>query len=121
MEEVPFNWTISHSIAGFAAVAGKKEGEGPFGNKFDMIFQDGLFGEKTFEKAESKMQKEAATRNPKSGLTPDQIQLVFAGDLLNQCGLQLRNTGFKNSLCRIVWSLFYHGGKFGIGKPFGGY
>ncbi|MBC5788509.1 stage V sporulation protein AD [Clostridium facile] len=74
------------SIAGFAAVAGKKEGEGPFGNKFDMIFQDGLFGEKTFEKAESKMQKEAATLAiQKSGLIPDQIQLVFAGDLLNQC------------------------------------
>ena len=44
------------SVAGFAAVVGKKEGEGPLGACFDIVEQDDTFGETSWEKAESAMQ-----------------------------------------------------------------
>ena len=43
------------TIIGFSAIAGLKEGEGNFGNYFDLILEDDLFGEKSFEKAERKI------------------------------------------------------------------
>ena len=45
------------SIAGHACVVGKKEGDGPLANTFDLIQQDDTFGETTWEKAETAMQK----------------------------------------------------------------
>ncbi len=73
------------SILGYAAVVGKKEGEGPLGRYFDFIFEDTTLGEKTWEKAESALQREALTRAlDKAGLSPSQINFLFAGDLLNQ-------------------------------------
>ena len=47
------------SIAGHANVVGKKEGEGPLAASFDFINQDDTFGEASFEKAESAMQRMA--------------------------------------------------------------
>lgn len=42
-------------------------------------------GEKTWEKAESALQKEALTRAlNKAGFSPSQVHFLFAGDLLNQ-------------------------------------
>lgn len=73
------------TILGYAAVVGKREGEGPLGRCFDMIFEDTKMGEKTWEKAESALQREALTRAlNKAGMAPAQIQFLFAGDLLNQ-------------------------------------
>ncbi len=73
------------SILGYAAVVGKKEGEGPLGRYFDYIFEDTTLGEKTWEKAESALQREAFTRAlDKAGLSPSQVNYLFAGDLLNQ-------------------------------------
>ena len=73
------------TIIGYAAVAGKKEGQGPLGKEFDAVFEDTHLGEKTWEKAESTLQKEALTRAlDKGGLAPSQLQYLFAGDLLNQ-------------------------------------
>lgn len=74
------------AVAGYASVVGKKEGEGPLAEEFDMIEQDSTFGEKTWEKAESRMQQlalEHALR--KAGISSSQLDLIFAGDLLNQC------------------------------------
>ena len=45
------------SIAGHANVVGKKEGDGPLAGSFDLINQEDSFGEKSWEKAESAMQK----------------------------------------------------------------
>lgn len=74
------------SIAAFSSVAGKKEGEGPLGACFDYVTDDDTFQEKTWEKAESRMQKEAVSRALfKAGLAPKDIDYIFAGDLLNQC------------------------------------
>lgn len=72
-------------IEGCASIAGKKEGEGPLGNDFDMICEDPMFGCDTWEAAESSMQKEAAIlAMGKSGLNSEEIRMIFAGDLLAQ-------------------------------------
>ena len=72
-------------VVDYASVASKKEGEGPFGNYFDYINEDPLFGEKTWEKAESKMQKKALQLAlEKSKLKHNDIRYLFAGDLLGQ-------------------------------------
>lgn len=52
---------------------------------FDHSVEDDMYGEKTWEKAESKMLKEAMTRAlAKSGKEKKDIDLVLSGDLLNQ-------------------------------------
>ena len=73
-------------ISGYAAVVGKKEGEGPLGSGFDYIYEDGTAGEKTWEKAESVMHRDAVSRAiSKAGISPQDADVIFAGDLLNQC------------------------------------
>ncbi len=72
-------------IQSCASIVSQKEGDGPLGSCFDKIYQDPLFGEETWEAAESTLQKEAATLAiKKAGLTSSQIRLLFAGDLLAQ-------------------------------------
>ena len=74
------------SIAGYASVVGKKEGEGPLFKDFDLICEDTALGEKTWEKAESRLQKDAVNKAlSKSALSSSDIDYIFAGDLLNQC------------------------------------
>ena len=72
-------------VIGAAAVVGQKEGQGPLSSSFDVILEEDMFGEKTWEKAESKMLKEAMlTALRKSGKEKKDIDLVLSGDLLNQ-------------------------------------
>lgn len=74
------------SIMGYANVVGKKEGEGPLASTFDLICQDTTLGEKSWEKAESAMQKQALTLAlEKAGQPAKTLDFIFAGDLLNQC------------------------------------
>ncbi len=74
------------TIAGSAAVVGKKEGEGPLGKEFDKIYTDSTAGECSWEKAESAIQREAIIRAlAKSDTAASQVDAVIAGDLLNQC------------------------------------
>ena len=74
------------SVVGSASVVGKKEGEGPLAATFDHISQDDSFGERTWEKAESAMQKLAlAAALNKAGLSVSALDYLLAGDLLNQC------------------------------------
>lgn len=74
------------SVLGWAAVGSKKESEGPLASYFDLLTPDSTFGEKSWEKAESRMQKDACNKAlAKCGLSPQDIDIVFAGDLLNQC------------------------------------
>ena len=68
-----------------ASVVGKKEGEGPLQSLFDRVCQDDLFGTEDWEAAESSMQKEAALLAlEKAGLKPEEIRMIYAGDLLAQ-------------------------------------
>lgn len=74
------------TIAGHASAVGKKEGEGPLADSFDYINIDSYWGEKTWEKAESAMQKHAfSLAADKASIAPSSIEYLFAGDLLNQC------------------------------------
>ncbi|MCD8141776.1 MAG: stage V sporulation protein AD [Clostridiales bacterium] len=74
------------SLAGFASIAGKKEGQGPLRDSFDLIEQDTTFGESTWEKAESAMQQLALEKALEKAKQPmAAMDLLFAGDLLNQC------------------------------------
>lgn len=74
------------SISEAAAICGKKEGEGPLGEKFDIVLDDDKWGEDTWEKAESKLQKEAVRLAiDKRKICESDIDCIFAGDLLNQC------------------------------------
>lgn len=83
-------------ITAWASVAGKKESEGPLGKYFDKVSKDTLFGQKTWEQAEEYMQKTALEIVvKKAGIQKDDIDIVFSGDLLNQCigsSFPLRNT-----------------------------
>ena len=73
-------------ITHWASVAGKKESQGPLAKTFDIRCKDTFFGEKTWEQAEKRMQQLALdTLMQKSGITPDEVGVVFSGDLLNQC------------------------------------
>lgn len=72
-------------IKASASVVGKKEGEGPLGSLFDMIGDDGLFGAKNWEEAESTLQKEAVgLAIGKAGMKKEEIRYLLAGDLLGQ-------------------------------------
>ena len=74
------------SIIGYGSVVGKHEKEGPIGEEFDAFDNDCRFGETTFEKAESRLQKIAIEKAlKKAKLNENDVDLVFAGDLLNQC------------------------------------
>ena len=68
-----------------AAVVGPKEGEGPLAKYFDRISTDILFGQDSWEKAESEMVRQGIELAvQKAGLLMDQIRYILAGDLLNQ-------------------------------------
>ena len=74
------------SLAAWANVVGKKEGEGPLADTFDYIDGDDTFGESTWEKSESAMQKQAlGLALNKAGQAASALDWLFAGDLLNQC------------------------------------
>ncbi len=74
------------SIEGYAAVCLNKENEGPLHGSFDEVYDDAKLGEKSWEKAESKMQANAAKiAMKKANIKPKDIDYIFAGDLLNQC------------------------------------
>ena len=74
------------SIISTASIVGPKEGEGPLAKYFDQCLEDEFWGEKTWEKAESKIIKETVNMAiTKSDIASSAIDYCFAGDLLNQC------------------------------------
>ena len=83
------------AITAWASVAGKKEGQGPLKDHFDFTGDDTFFGEKTWEQAEKKMQQLALETVLKKGnISLSELDLVYSGDLLNQCigsSFSLRN------------------------------
>lgn len=82
-------------ITTWASIAGKKESEGPLAHTFDLTSQDTYFGQKTWEQAEKHMQQLALdTLAAKANLSKRDFDIVFSGDLLNQCigsSFSLRN------------------------------
>lgn len=73
-------------ITTWASVAGKKESEGPLAYTFDIKGSDVHFGQETWEQAEKRMQQLALeTLANKAKMTQNDFDVVFSGDLLNQC------------------------------------
>jgi len=87
-------------INAWASVAGKKEAEGPLSHTFDIKCRDTYFGQASWEQAEKHMQQMALRKLVEKGnITLSDLDLVFSGDLLNQCigsSFTLRNTGIPH-------------------------
>ncbi len=73
-------------IESSVGVAGKDEKQGPLGEYFDITFDDDRLGQETWEKSESALQTTAVQALlKKTGISAKNIDIIFAGDLLNQC------------------------------------
>lgn len=74
-------------IMGSGSVVGQMENEGPLSGSFDKVSDDknDMFGEDSWEKAESALQKEAvALTLSKTGAQTGDVRFLYAGDLLGQ-------------------------------------
>ena len=79
-------FALNVGVLSAGSVVGCKEHQGPLGNLFDMHDVDDKFGQKTWERAESEMQRRAlAVAMQKWGKSDAQPDAILAGDLLNQC------------------------------------
>ena len=68
------------TITEVASIVGPKESGGPLAKYFDKCLDDEFWGEKTWEKAESKIIKETVnTVISKSGVPASNIDCMFAG------------------------------------------
>lgn len=96
MEENPL-------IFSFGSVVSKKEGKGPLAKFFDIISEDPMFGQSSWEQAESQMQQDAIKFVLKNSNTKSEdIDFLFAGDLLNQCtGTSYGVKNFKIPFCGL--------------------
>lgn len=67
------------------SIVGPKEGKGPLKDYFDIVLNDDLNGEDSFEKAESSIIQSVINEViKKARLKESDIDFLFAGDLLNQ-------------------------------------
>ena len=99
------------AVLSYAAVGSKKESEGPLKDAFDFIEQDSYFGEKSWERAESRIQRESVNRALEKGnFDPTDIDYIFAGPAESVHQLCLWPEGAGNPLIWAVWGLFHHGG-----------
>ena len=74
-------------IMGSGNIVGQMENEGPLAGSFDKVSDDknDMFGEDSWEKAESQLQKQAvALTLQKTCAQADDVRYLFAGDLLGQ-------------------------------------
>lgn len=73
------------SIISSYSIVGPKEGDGPLKKYFDLILEDDLWGQESWEKAEAKIQEECIKSAINQGeLSTKDIDYLIAGDLLNQ-------------------------------------
>lgn len=72
-------------IADTYTIVGPLEGQGNFGEYYDMVLEDDEWECKTHEKAEIKMHKQVISKLlEKSGITEHDLDAIIGGDLLNQ-------------------------------------
>ncbi|RXT13841.1 stage V sporulation protein AD [Ammoniphilus sp. CFH 90114] len=80
-------WRFSKDIRimGSGVATGPLEGQGPLGEEFDIVHEDNYANEDSWEKAERKMMAQATeVAIKKSNITGQEIDVMLAGDLLNQ-------------------------------------
>ncbi len=72
-------------IASGYTIVGAKEGEGNYAGSFDLVLSDDLWKQKSYEKAECKMHREAVSGAiKKAGIEREDVDIMIAGDLLNE-------------------------------------
>ena len=93
----------SPTIISTASIVGPKEGKGPLKDKFDVILSDDLYGEKTWELAESKMIQTAleTTRGYR-------ILIWWRFNQSNIPGI-ICSKGIGHSVLWNIWCLFNNG------------
>ncbi len=70
----------------YSAVGGYEERNGPLGEKFDFCDESDKFGQKTWELAEAEMGRISLNiALSKANLSHEEIDILVAGDLQNQC------------------------------------
>lgn len=80
-------WHFSQNVRlqASAVSVGPKEGEGPLAALFDKIHDDMYAGQNTWEDAERQLLEDAVTTVlQKAGITEQDVDVILAGDLLNQ-------------------------------------
>ena len=99
------------SVLSFANVGGKWEGRGPLAPYFDELNDDSFFGEKTWEKAKSTMQRHALQRAlDRAGLKPQDLDHILAGESFESVHrFLLRPAGLRHPLLWPVRRLLHHG------------
>ena len=86
--------------SGFTIV-GPKEGDGNFADKFDIVLKNDIWCEKSFEKCESKMHRDAVSGAiKKAGLKREDIDIMLGGDLLNE--LAATSLAARNFPCAFL-------------------
>ncbi len=80
-----WKYTNDVRIQAAATAVGSKESQGPLAKEFDITYSDNYIGQSTWEKAEEKLLTEAVKKAiQKGGKLSSDIDLIIAGDLLNQ-------------------------------------
>ena len=75
----------SRLYRGSAAIVGEKEKDGPLGEYFSHTLSDPMCGQESWEEGESELQLATAKlAMQKANVRPEQIRMIFAGDLLAQ-------------------------------------
>lgn len=80
-------WRFTHDVRlqASAVAVGPKEGEGPLASLFDKVYDDLYCGQQTWEDAERQLMEDAVSAVlKKAGITGKDVDLILAGDLLNQ-------------------------------------
>ncbi len=100
-----------------ASVVGNKENEGPLGGSFDVVYQEELMGEDSWEKAESAFQKAAVEELlKKSKVTKEEVRFLLAGDLLGQeIASSFGLTGFETPVIGMYGACSTAGLELGLG------
>ena len=83
------NRTLSFSneptIVAVASMVGPKEAMGPLAAHFDVVVDDDLLGQETWELAEAELQRRTISLClKKAGMTKEAVGVLLCGDLLNQ-------------------------------------
>ena len=74
------------SFLGSASVGGREEKRGPLGSLFDFCDDSDRFGMNTWEAAEAEIARMSLNlAMKKTGLRPEELDVLLAGDLENQC------------------------------------
>lgn len=73
------------AVLGRSTAVGPREGRGPLGQSFDLVYEDPYAAQSSWEKAElAFMEKAQEKAVEKAGLTMESIDMVVSGDLLAQ-------------------------------------